>query len=89
MADSTLVQEHNQAVMKKRLLNMKEIAAALNVGRSTAFVLTASAELRSVKIGERRLVPEAALIEFLEGLEVSPPPCPRRTASSAKANSQP
>lgn len=87
MADSTLVQEHNQAVMKKRLLNM-EIAAALNVGRSTAFVLTASAELRSVKIGERRLVPEAALIEFLEGLEVSPPR-PRRTASSAKANSQP
>jgi hypothetical protein len=33
--------------MKKRLPNMKVIAAALKVGRSPAFVLAASAELRA------------------------------------------
>lgn len=61
------VKEHNRAAMK-RLLDMKEVADVLNVGRSTAFALVLSGDLRSLKIGRRRLVPEAALAEFLERL---------------------
>ena len=67
MTTDAQVKEHNLAVMK-RLLDMKEVAATLNVGRSTAFALVASGELRSVTIGRRRLVPETALAEFIENL---------------------
>lgn len=62
------IQEHNKAVMRRRLLDMREVAAILHVGRSTAFGLVASGELRSVRIGRRRLVSEDALDEFIRGL---------------------
>lgn len=58
---------HNKEVMK-RLLDMKEVASALHVGRSTAFGLVASGQLRSVRIGRRRLVPAEALEQFITGL---------------------
>jgi peptide/nickel transport system substrate-binding protein len=38
-------------------------------GRSTAFGLIASRQLRSVKVGRRRLVSEAAIVEFVENLD--------------------
>lgn len=50
------------------LLDMKQIAEALNVGRSTAFGLVKDGKLRSVQIGRRRLVPKAALDDFIEAL---------------------
>lgn len=50
------------------LLDMKQIAEALNVGRSTAFGLVKDGTLRSVQIGRRRLVPKAALDEFVDNL---------------------
>ena len=62
------VQEHNKAVMLSRLNDLKAVQQRLNVGRSTVFALVASGELRSVKIGRRRLVPETALVEFIENL---------------------
>jgi excisionase family DNA binding protein len=62
-----IIREHNRATMQ-RLLNMRQVATALNVGRSTAFELTQSGQLRSVRIGKRRLVPVDALDEFLESL---------------------
>ncbi len=68
MATEDQVRTHNQQVMR-RLLDMKEVAAELHVGRSTAFALVKSRKLRSVRIGRRRLVPAAALAEFLEQLE--------------------
>ncbi len=52
----------------RRLLDMKQVAEQLNVGRSTAFELVLSGQLRSVRIGRRRLVPPEALEEFLAGL---------------------
>ncbi|WP_374704263.1 helix-turn-helix domain-containing protein [Mycolicibacterium sp. NCC-Tsukiji] len=42
--------------------------ARLNVGRSTVYGLLASGELRSCKIGQRRLVSESALVEYLSCL---------------------
>lgn len=41
----------------------------LGVSRSTVFELIASGELRSVKIGHRRLVSDAAIAEFIARLE--------------------
>ncbi|MGA8124167.1 MAG: helix-turn-helix domain-containing protein [Mycobacterium sp.] len=52
-----------------KLLDVDQVAARLNVGRSTVFNLMSSNKLRSVKIGQRRLVSEASLAEFIEGLD--------------------
>jgi excisionase family DNA binding protein len=62
----TQIKEHNKAkaVMREPLLGMKEFQERLGVGRSTAFDLVLSKTVRSVKIGNRRLVPESALILF-------------------------
>lgn len=45
--------------------------ALLGIGRTKWFELIASGELRSVKIGRRRLVSEAALAEFVAKLEAT------------------
>lgn len=45
------------------------VMARLGVGRSTVFELLSSGDLRSVKVGRRRLVSEAALCEFIENLD--------------------
>jgi excisionase family DNA binding protein len=52
----------------KRLLGMKDVQERLSIGRSTAFALVASGQLRSVRIGRRRLVPVAALDEYVAEL---------------------
>ena len=41
----------------------------LSLGRSSVFALIGSGELRSVKVAGRRLVPEQALIDFIEKLD--------------------
>jgi excisionase family DNA binding protein len=66
--DVAAICEHNRAAMAARLLDMKEVAARLNVSRSTTFELVRTEQLRSVKLGKRRLVPEIALVEFIESL---------------------
>lgn len=48
---------------------LEAVMARLGVGRSTVFELIASGELRSVKVGRRRLVSEAALTEFIQKLD--------------------
>ncbi|MBX8688784.1 DNA-binding protein [Mycolicibacterium septicum DSM 44393] len=44
----------------------------LCIGRSTAFGLIASRQLRSVKVGRRRLVSEAAIVDFIQSLDGEP-----------------
>lgn len=41
----------------------------LSVGRSTVFALIASRELRSVKVGRRRLISEAAVREYISRID--------------------
>jgi len=41
----------------------------LGIGRSKLYELMESGEIRSVKIGRNRLVPESAIVEFIERLE--------------------
>jgi excisionase family DNA binding protein len=52
-----------------RLHHVESVMGRLNVGRSTVFALIASGELRSVKVGRRRLVSEAALTEYINTLD--------------------
>jgi excisionase family DNA binding protein len=52
-----------------RLNTVEEVMERLRIGRSTAFELIGKRQLRSIKVGRRRLVSEAALIEFIERLD--------------------
>jgi excisionase family DNA binding protein len=54
-----------------RLHHVESVMERLGVGRSKVFELMASGQLRSVKVGRRRLVSEAALVEFIEKLDAS------------------
>ncbi len=49
-----------------RLLSIDETAAALGIGRSKTYGLIASGQLRSLKVGDRRLVSGSALRRFIE-----------------------
>jgi excisionase family DNA binding protein len=44
-----------------RLLSIPDAADALGVGRTLVYTLIARGELRSVKLGKRRLVPSSAI----------------------------
>ncbi len=48
-----------------------DAARSLGLGRTKTHQLVASGELRTVTIGRRRLVPRAALEEFVRRLETS------------------
>jgi len=52
-------------------VSVDEAARLLGLGRSSLFKLMESGELRSVKVGSRRLGPRRALEEFLAGHDVS------------------
>ncbi|OBG10444.1 excisionase [Mycolicibacterium fortuitum] len=41
----------------------------LSIGRTQVFALIANGQLRSVKVGRRRLVSEAAIREFIEKID--------------------
>ena len=48
-----------------RLLDVDEAAATLGIGRSALYGEIAAGRLHSVKVGRRRLVPAAAVAEFI------------------------
>lgn len=52
-----------------RLHPVESVMSRLGIGRSKVFELIATGELRSVKIGRRRLVSETALCELIERLD--------------------
>jgi excisionase family DNA binding protein len=56
------------ADLRPRLLPIEAVMAQLGVGRSTVFELIANRQLRSVKIGRRRLVPQVAVDELIANL---------------------
>jgi excisionase family DNA binding protein len=49
----------------QRLLPVDDAAAALGLGRSTVYKLIGSGELFTVRVGARRLVPEAAVDAYI------------------------
>jgi excisionase family DNA binding protein len=50
------------------LYRVEEAAEALRLSRRTVYELIRSGRLRTVKVGSRRLVPVAAVREYVEGL---------------------
>ena len=59
----------------RKALSVKFAAEMLGVSRSMGFKLIRSGELRSVKAGTRRLVPVAAVDEFIEqNSQIAPSP---------------
>lgn len=50
------------------------------LGRSKFWELISSEELRSVKIGKRRFVPEQAICEYIERLERQADPAPLKAS---------
>jgi excisionase family DNA binding protein len=62
------IRDNNLAVYRARLNSVDEAMERLGVGRSTVFGLVRSGQLRSVKVGRRRLIPEQALVDFIDGL---------------------
>jgi len=55
----------------KLVYSVSEAADLLSIGRTTAFQLIASGELRSLKIGNRRLVSRVDLDDFVAELRRS------------------
>jgi excisionase family DNA binding protein len=53
----------------KLLLKVEEVTEMLNLGRSKLYQYLLTGELRSVKVGRRRLIPPDAVHEFVQKLE--------------------
>ena len=51
--------------MGDTLLTVNEVAARLAIGRTTLYQLITSQELRTVKIGRARRIPESAVNEWI------------------------
>ena len=58
--------------MDKLLLSPVEAAAHLSIGRSKVYELMRLGQLRSVKIGASRRIPQAALADFIADLAKEP-----------------
>ncbi len=54
---------------RAQLHDVEAVMERLDLGRSKVYELIASGRLRSVKVGRRRLVSEAAIVEFITELE--------------------
>jgi excisionase family DNA binding protein len=52
-----------------RLHTVEAVVERLCLGRSTVFALMGSGDLRSCKVGRRRLIPESAIVKIIENLE--------------------
>jgi excisionase family DNA binding protein len=52
-----------------RLNSVEVVMKRLHVGRSKVFELIATGQLRSVKVGRRRLISDAAIEEFIARIE--------------------
>jgi excisionase family DNA binding protein len=58
--------------VEKRLLNVKEVAQAMDLSERTVGKLIRQGLLKSVLVGDRRLVSTHALDEFIAHLEAEP-----------------
>jgi excisionase family DNA binding protein len=72
VADDDRIRNHNRKVYADQLAQLHDVPTVmkrLRLGRSKTFELIATNKLRSVKVGRRRLVSEAALTEYIETLD--------------------
>ena len=59
----------NPQAIQPRLNTITQTSDRLGICRANLYNLLSSGELRSVKIGRRRLVPEQAIADFITSLE--------------------
>ena len=52
-----------------RLLSINEAAEATSLGRSKVYSLISTGELRSLRIGRRRVIPASAVAEFIKAAQ--------------------
>ena len=69
-ASTTASRPVRGTVLQKRSVRPAEAAELLGVCRDTVYVLMRAGRLRSVKAGRARLIPVAAIEEFLSNEEV-------------------
>jgi excisionase family DNA binding protein len=62
---------HNMATQAPaaRLLSIEDVVERTSISRSKVYMEMAAGRLRSVKVGRRRLVSEAAIVDFINALE--------------------
>jgi len=58
-----------EQAMQPRLNTIEQTSDRLGICRANLYNLLGSGQLRSVKIGRRRLVPEQAIADFITALE--------------------
>jgi excisionase family DNA binding protein len=56
------------------LNSIKDIVVRTGLSRSTVYEEMSSGRLRSVKVGRRRLIPESALIDYIDSLNTAGTP---------------
>ena len=64
-------QSSTKAVIPPVLYRVDEAAEALRISRSVIYELIRSGQLRTVKVGRRRLVPVQALDDYVASLGVA------------------
>jgi excisionase family DNA binding protein len=52
-----------------RLHSVEDVMGRLRLGRSKTYEVLGNGQLRSVKVGRRRLISEAAIVDFINRLE--------------------
>jgi excisionase family DNA binding protein len=60
--------ENGGAEERPRLLSIPQACRLLGIGRSSLYERLSSRQIRSVKLGRRRLVPREAVDEFVANL---------------------
>lgn len=55
--------------MTRQLFSVQEGMDRTGLGRSNFFNKLASGEIKSIKVGKRRLIPDTAIDEYIERLE--------------------
>ncbi|MDN6706755.1 helix-turn-helix domain-containing protein [Corynebacterium glyciniphilum] len=63
-----------------KLYPITAVMETIGLGRTTVFTLIREGKLRSVKVGRRRMVPAAALDEFIAALEEEQSDTPKEVA---------
>lgn len=67
MNDHTIYNLSNCLVEYPEVLNTKQIAQILHIGRNSTFNLLHSGAIRTIRCGRLILVPKTAIIDFING----------------------
>ena len=69
LAEAVAQRLANRSTEPAKLLGVREAAARLGVSERTIRELVATGELRSLRVGRRRLVPVDAIADYVRGIE--------------------